>query len=395
MTGLITTKNQFSFQVGELSSQLAQFLQPEQLGNWRFQFDRLAQRDRSFYWYVGVANGKLLHSGSGAWSSTTLLKTVRRYSKRIQQEEFQSCLKLLKELSRQADFSPVDLVDQLINDKVLTDRQLNQFLQTKILSDFDQYSNFSSGTAEFIAEPQLLKPESLVGFDIQEILAQAKVRQAQWSSIKQHVPSLDFVPTLITTTGKSPDVLAVQQAKVANLLQDGDSINQIAQKLAKDQLDVAQMFVNLVRAGVVTLNDPRLSSTPSVMVIDDSSLILTQFKHWLKSTEYRVLTCQDAARAVAMIKKNRPTMIFIDINMPVFSGFDLVKKIRSLPEIANIPIAILTGEQKLSNQWRAKWSNCEFLTKPLTANEQNDFPHVLQELIARLLDESVITPTQI
>jgi CheY-like chemotaxis protein len=395
MTGLITTENRFSFQVGELTAQLAEHLRSDQLGNWRFQFDRLAKRDPSFYWYVGVADGRLLHSGSGDWSAATLLKTMRRYSKRLQQEEFQARLKLLKELAKQSSFSPVALMEQLAKDRLVSDRQLQQFLQTKILSDFDQYAKFSPGTAEFVPNDQLLKPESLTGFDIQEVLAQVETRQAQWNTIKRQVPSLDWIPTLSSRTDESPDLLATQQAKVADLLQEGDSVNQIAQKLAKDHLDVAQMFANLARAGVVTLIDPRSTDISTVMVIDDSALMLTQFKSWLKPTAYKVLTCQEASHAITMIKKNRPVAIFIDINMPVISGFDLVKQIRSIPEIADIPIAILTGEQKLSNQWQAKWSGCEFLTKPLTANEQNNFGAVLQELILRLIDSETITPTQI
>jgi hypothetical protein len=119
MTGLITTENRFSFQVGELTAQLAEHLRSDQLGNWRFQFDRLAKRDPSFYWYVGVADGRLLHSGSGAWSSATLLKTMRRYSKRLQQEEFQARLKLLKELAKQSTFSPLALMEQLAKDKLV------------------------------------------------------------------------------------------------------------------------------------------------------------------------------------------------------------------------------------------------------------------------------------
>jgi CheY-like chemotaxis protein len=129
-------------------------------------------------------------------------------------------------------------------------------------------------------------------------------------------------------------------------------------------------------------------------VIDDSSLMLTQFKHWLKLTKYKVLACQDATHSMAMIRKYRPAAIFIDINMPVICGFDLVKQIRSTPAIANIPIAILTGEQKLSNRWRAKWSSCEFVTKPMTTSEQSNFADTLQELIPRLLSGDLTNPTQ-
>jgi CheY-like chemotaxis protein len=81
----------------------------------------------------------------------------------------------------------------------------------------------------------------------------------------------------------------------------------------------------------------------------------------------------------------KPASIFIDINMPGISGFDLVKQIRQQPEIATIPLVILTGEQKLSNKWRAQWSGCDFLNKPLSAADVGEFQAQLQELLQRLV----------
>ncbi len=394
MTGLITTESRFSFQLGELPEKLAEHLRQDQAGNWRFQFDKLAQRESPFYWYVGVANGRLIHSGSSVWSSATILRTVRRYSKNLRQKEFQAHLKILSELSQQEAYNPLYLIEQLKQNQMVTDRQISQFLQIKILSDFDQYSRFSSGIADFIFDPQLVKPPSLEGFEIDDILQLSKARQSQWHTIRQYVPSLGLIPTLRATSTQFQNFTVGQQKKIMELVKSEGNVNQIARQLAKDHLDVAQMFANLTQAGVITMTKPKPAKTITVMVIDDSSLMLTQFKHWLKSTQYQVLACQNATDSMAMIRQYQPAAIFIDINMPVISGFDLVKQIRSTPAMANIPIAILTGEQKLSNRWRAKWSSCEFVTKPMTASEQSDFADTLQELISRLLSGSVVDPTQ-
>ena len=77
--------------------------------------------------------------------------------------------------------------------------------------------------------------------------------------------------------------------------------------------------------------------------------------------------------------------------MPEFSGFELVKLIRQQPEIAEIPLVILTGEQKMSNKWKAKWSGCEFITKPLSLAAMDEFQTQLADILQRLLQPSPAT----
>ena len=124
------------------------------------------------------------------------------------------------------------------------------------------------------------------------------------------------------------------------------------------------------------------------MVIDDSILVLKQFQNIVKRLGYPVVACQSAEAAVSRILQVNPSMIFIDINMPEFSGFELVKQIRQQPKIAEIPLVILTGEQKMSNKWKAKWSGCEFLTKPLSLAAMEEFQAQLVEILQRLLQSS-------
>lgn len=121
------------------------------------------------------------------------------------------------------------------------------------------------------------------------------------------------------------------------------------------------------------------------MVIDDSQLMLKQFQHLVKALGYGVVACQAAEAAIPMIERVKPSTIFIDINMPKFSGFELVKQIRQQPKIADIPLVILTGEQKMSNKWQAKWSGCEFITKPLSLSTMAEFQQQLEKLLQRLL----------
>ncbi|MCY7368180.1 MAG: response regulator, partial [Chamaesiphon sp.] len=174
------------------------------------------------------------------------------------------------------------------------------------------------------------------------------------------------------------------------IVQSGQSLNTISEEMAKDNLEVAKMFAKLARIGLVKFKPPQKHPPLSVMVIDDSPVLLAQFRHWVSALGYSVTICQDAKIALSVILSLKPAVIFIDINMPEISGFELVKQIRQHPDLHGIALAILTGEQKLSNKWRAQWSGCEFLNKPLTSGAISDFQVQLEELIPRLLTASTI-----
>ena len=64
--------------------------------------------------------------------------------------------------------------------------------------------------------------------------------------------------------------------------------------------------------------------------------------------------------------------------MPQASGFQLMKLIRSQPELAAIPLVILTSEESLSNKMRAKWAKSRFVSKPV---DTESISEILEEIV--------------
>jgi hypothetical protein len=46
---------------------------------------------------------------------------------------------------------------------------------------------------------------------------------------------------------------------------------------------------------------------------------------------------------------------------------------------------LLTAENSLSNQWRAKWGNCKFLAKPRSPEEIASFQEELRQLLQEVI----------
>jgi CheY-like chemotaxis protein len=387
MTVMSVTR-QFSFQGQDLSQKLVANIPLNASGYWRHQFDRLSARETTFNWYLGVSNGQIVHSGSTPWSSSALLRLVQRYIPEVRQEPIRSSFILLQKQVRDQTITPTELLKQVRQMDIADESQLKAASRLKILNDLDTYLLMGSGDAVFVPDAAMASEEHqllLLKADAQVMMRGALQRQVLWQQIKQQVPSMNLVPTLNSTVFEQTPLPQTQKDRIRMLVQSGKSINHIAISLAKDSLEIATMFARLVKAGLVNLDTPSQSTPSVIMIIDDSPLVLKQFQHWVTALGYPVVACQNAATAMSTILQVKPASIFIDINMPGISGFDLVKQIRQQPDIAAIPLVILTGEQKLSNKWRAQWSGCDFLNKPFCAADVGEFQAQLQELLQRLV----------
>jgi CheY-like chemotaxis protein len=172
-----------------------------------------------------------------------------------------------------------------------------------------------------------------------------------------------------------------RREQIEKMIVAGESIERTAERLGRDLLEVTQLVAKLVSAGIIRFDTRKNDRPATIAVIDDSPLVLKQVRSFCNSLGHPVVTCQDADDAVLMLLKERPGLVFIDINMPNISGFDLVKSIRQNSQLAQIPIVMLTGEEKLSNKWRAQWSGCDFMNKPLSLGDVDSFREQLQVLI--------------
>jgi CheY-like chemotaxis protein len=389
MNQLITKKDSFLFSARELSPRLLEHIHSGKTGYWQHTFDRLGKSDQTFHWNLAISNGKILYSGNRVWSPPSLFRLVWRYVAQSRTEIVKPQFNLLKQQAIDEKLTSAQILAMMKRSNIVDDTQLLAALETKVLNDLDIYLLMGSGSAKFTPTDNIAIDLPLTGLSVSHLLEQAKKRQSLWFRLKQQVPSMNLCPILNRSALAEAKLGDAQQRRIELLVKPDRTLHEIADGMAKDPLEVAVMFAKLAKMELVKFQLPKKTTPSTIMVIDDSPLLLAQFKNWVSALGYPVVICQDAAIALNTIAKVMPAAIFIDINMPVFSGFELVKQIRLQPELAGIPLTILTGEQRLSNKWRAQWSGCEFLTKPLTSNAISDFQVQLEELLPRLLNGTV------
>ncbi|MGB5709979.1 MAG: response regulator, partial [Waterburya sp.] len=177
----------------------------------------------------------------------------------------------------------------------------------------------------------------------------------------------------------------------------GNTLEEVRYKLGEDSLKIAQIFSKLIEQKLVLIDanrnsfpkivessipkDISKSSKAELVIIDDSSVLLKQFSSVVKDLGYGVKCCDNSLEALDLLLKHEPRVIFIDINMPELSGFQLMKLIRTNPKLSSIPLVILTAEKTMINQQRAKWSKSKFLSKPLNLEDRERFVTELKDIL--------------
>lgn len=106
-----------------------------------------------------------------------------------------------------------------------------------------------------------------------------------------------------------------------------------------------------------------------VLVVDDFSTMRRIIRNILRQLEFdNIVEADDGTTAWEVINREKIDFIVSDWNMPQMSGIDLLRKVRSSEEYADIPFLMVTAEAQQENiieAVQAKVSN--YIVKPFTA----------------------------
>ncbi len=117
-----------------------------------------------------------------------------------------------------------------------------------------------------------------------------------------------------------------------------------------------------------------------VVVIDDEPFILMMIEDKLKKAMIDVVTLRSSVGAVNVIKKEKPGLIILDWMMPELSGIELCQILKHDPEIAEIPIFMLTAKgQEADEQLGLRSGVTRYITKPFS-------PKALLEMVEEVMN---------
>ncbi|MBD1909726.1 MULTISPECIES: response regulator [unclassified Leptolyngbya] len=106
-----------------------------------------------------------------------------------------------------------------------------------------------------------------------------------------------------------------------------------------------------------------------ILIIDENSVFRLLLADFLSFQGFNVMTAESGQDGLDIAQKHHPDMVFCDVDMPGMTGFEILDRIRSDQQTANISFFFLTAEPKIEKQvWRRANG---FLKKPIDFDELN------------------------
>jgi two-component system KDP operon response regulator KdpE len=111
-------------------------------------------------------------------------------------------------------------------------------------------------------------------------------------------------------------------------------------------------------------------SRPKILVVDDDPDLVRAMRLRLRANNYEVATASDGYSAIASAQKDRPSLIILDLGLPVGDGFVVLNRLQNSDSLAGIPVIVLSARDPQSNEERAlKAGATAFLQKPADNDE--------------------------
>ena len=105
-----------------------------------------------------------------------------------------------------------------------------------------------------------------------------------------------------------------------------------------------------------------LRSPPLVLIVDDDADAREIYDEYLRFAGYRTEVAENGSRAVERAMERRPDLVLLDHEMPVMSGAEAARLLRTDPRTRDIPIVMLTALPRAALSSEPDWDH--YFRKP-------------------------------
>jgi DNA-binding response OmpR family regulator len=113
-----------------------------------------------------------------------------------------------------------------------------------------------------------------------------------------------------------------------------------------------------------------MTAKAKILVVDDQVAVTAMIRFLLARAGCETQGALDAKTALRLAQTQVFDLITLDIEMPDGSGFDLFRRLRQIPQLAETPIVFVAGNASIENQQRGlDLGAADFVEKPFDTQD--------------------------
>jgi CheY-like chemotaxis protein len=302
-----------------------------------------------------------------------------------------------------------ELIEILIEFQVFTWKQVETIVELQIIANLEQLTPHP-GQSQWKLSNNIDLTYGQDGhfLDWSKIKQELNRRQQEWQKLLPQIPAMDAIPQV-----DSQSLNEITEPSVEKHLQQyvngNNTLLDIAQKLNKEPLTIAQSYYKWVERGWVSFGNnnrdreseipvstttannnnrgreseipvftttannfsakTQLSNLPIVLSLDDSPIVQLSIKRILQQ-HYQVILASKPTEALEILNRKPISLLLLDLTMPEIDGLEFCKTIRQMPQFGNLPIVMVTARDGLIDKMKGQIAGTnKYLTKPFQPEE--------------------------
>ena len=119
----------------------------------------------------------------------------------------------------------------------------------------------------------------------------------------------------------------------------------------------------------------------TILVIEDNEMNRKLCLAILESSQATVIEAETAEKGLALLERQRPDLILMDIQLPGMDGLQATRKIKENPALRDIPVVALTAYAMSEDEIKVQKAGCDgYITKPYNiATLVDEIVRILQQ----------------